>query len=91
METPNDDIIPLVHAYFSFSFSSLYLPSSSVGLSFIIEDSNNDNIHIVEELLDDEVNTQEIIFLLKVRQVAQEMKPSSSMPQVKRIFIRRDR
>ena len=46
---------------------------------------------IVEDLVNDETNNQDMTFLLKVLQAAQDLRPSSFLPRAKRRFIKRDR
>ena len=70
--------------------SSSASSSSSDGLSFILEDSDNDIISIVKDLLDDETDNQDMTFLLNVLQAAQDLRHSSSLPWAKRRFIRRE-
>ena len=91
MENHSANFTPLVQDSFS-SPSSCMFPSSSLdGISFILEDSDNDIMPIVQDLLKDETYVEDMTFLLQVWQATQDMRPSSSMPQAKRRFIRTDR
>ena len=66
--------------------------SFSDGLSFIIDDSDDEIIFsLVEELLNDKKDVQHMTFLLQLRQVPKELIPSASRPEVKKRCIIRDR
>ena len=90
MKNHNANFTSLVQDSSASPFWYLSFSSSSNGFSFILEDSDNDIMPIVQDLLDDETDDQDMTFLLKVMQVAQEMRPSFSMPQAERRFIIRD-
>jgi len=91
MENKNANLIPLVQDSSSSASSHNSSPSSSDGLSFILEGFDKEILPIVEDLLDDETDNQDMTFLLKVFQVAQDLRSLSSLPRAKRRLIRRDR
>ena len=66
--------------------------SSSDGLSFVINDSDDEIIYpIVQDLIESEDDHQNLVFFLQLQQAAKELTPSASRPKRKRRCINRDR
>ena len=68
--------------------------ASSDGLSFILEKSSDDK-HILKYVLDNDNDKRALELIMKLRQVREEKRASSSLasrkPRKKKRFIRRDR
>jgi len=66
--------------------------SSSDGLNFIINDSNNEIIMpVVQHLVEHQQDPQHLVFLLQLQQATKELTPYASKPRVKKRCIKRDR